>query len=238
MNAADAIRYQSGADLTLKGRWNYVDDASAPTAGDIFGASHGSAAAREKIENYKKRADLGLLVDQYIEPDFNQYLSLEGVENAAKVYVEEGTTIYPKTSINVRFLAVNTEEFGKTAWFRPQLLPYHWYEYLNLLADVPNGALVSSSFKKFNVKVGDELILRVAMQEVRVVVCDFVDYWPSFPSTKTELSGTKTNNHLIVANFGCHSQRSASRGKCDSGINKYGNQVHTLHRRVSWTGRN
>lgn len=206
MNATDIIRYQSGADITLKGSWKYINDENAPTPGDIVGASMGSGVAQAKIDSFKKRRELGLLTDKYIEPDFKQYTGLEGVENAAKVYVEESPAIYTKQSLpNTRFLAVNTDEFGKVAWFRPQLLPYHWYEYLNLLADNPEGALLSSSFKKKNVKVGDEITLHIAgNREVSVVVCDFVDYWPSFSPNKIAGLAYSANNdnYLIVANFG------------------------------------
>ena len=202
MNATDAIRYQSGADITFNGSWNYVDDESAPTPGDIVGASMGSSSAQTKIENYKKRSELGLLIDQYIEPDFDQYLSLKGVESATKVYIEESPSIYPKSILPVRFMAITTDEFAKVAWFRPQLLPYHWYEYLNLLADVPNGVLLSSSFKKQNIKVGDEITLKVAKQEVSVIVCDFIDYWPSYMPNVIDGTGEKSENNLIVANYG------------------------------------
>ncbi len=202
MNASDTMRYQSGADVTLKNSWKYIKDENAPTPDDIIGASWGSVVAQAKIDSYKKRSELGLLIDKYVEPDFNQYASLEGVESTAKVFVEESATVYPKSNAIVRFLAINTDEFGKVAWFRPQLLPYHWYEYLNLLADVPNGVLLSSSFKKKNIKVGDEITLLVAKQEINVIVCDFIDYWPSYSPIGTSITGEKTDNHLIVANFG------------------------------------
>jgi putative ABC transport system permease protein len=201
MNASDNIRYQSGADIVLKDDFKYIDDETAPTPDDIIGASWGNAAAQAKIDSYKKRAELGLLTDKYIEPDFTQYTSLEGVENATKVYVEKSPTIYAGAYANVNFMAINTKEFADVAWFRPQLLPYHWYEYLNLLAEVPNGVLLSSSFKKKNIKAGDEITLKVAMQNVSVIVCDFIDYWPSFMPSVTDNTGKKTDNYLIVANF-------------------------------------
>jgi putative ABC transport system permease protein len=202
MNATDTIRYQSGADITLKGNWKHIDDENVPTPGDYIGASYGDSVAQAKIDSYKKRTELGLLTDKYIEPDFNQYAGLKGVENAARVYVEESSSIYSESVSRIRFMAINTDEFGKAAWFRPQLLPYHWYEYLNLLADVPNGVLLSSSFKKQNIKAGDEITLKVAKQEVSVIVCDFIDYWPSFTPKGIDVSGNKKDNYLIVANYG------------------------------------
>lgn len=202
MNKSDTIRYQSGADITLWGNWDYIEDENTPTPDDVMAASLGSRIAQEKIASYKKRFDLGLLTDKYIEPDFNQYQKLEGVEAATKVYVEESSSIFLNSVTKVRFLAIESNKFGKVAWFRPELLPYHWYEYLNLLADTPNGVLVSSSFQKKNVKIGDELKLKVAKQDVTVLVCGFIDYWPSFTPTTVNKEGNKESNFLIVANFG------------------------------------
>lgn len=202
MNAADTIRYQSGADITIKNDWEYIKDEGAPTPDDIIGASWGSPIAQAKIDSYKKRTELGLLTDRYIEPDFNQYLKLEGVENAAKVYVEESSDIYTKSSANVKFMAIKTNDFAKAAWFRPELLPYHWYEYLNLLADVPNGVLLSTSFQKKNIKIGDEITLKIAKREITFIVLDFVDYWPSYTSKYIDNTGKTAEKNLVVANFG------------------------------------
>lgn len=202
MNASDSIRYQSGADITLTYDWKYVEDENTPTPDDIIGASWGNPIAQAKIDSYKKRAEFGLLIDQYIEPDFSQYTDLEGIESATKVYVEESTGIYAKSGASIRFMAIDTKEFGNVAWFRPQLLPYHWYEYLNLLADTPKGVLLSSSFKKFGLKVGDEITLNVAKQEINVIVCEFVDYWPTYTAKSVDVTGNTKENYLVVANFG------------------------------------
>ena len=201
-NAEDAIRYQIGADITFQDTWEYIDDENAITPNDRIAASSGNRKAISKIESYEKRAKAGLLTDKHIEPDFNQYTQLPGVDKAARVYVEESTSISPIADLPVRFLAIDTIEFGNTAWFRSELLPYHWYEYLNLLADVPNGVILSGSFKDHKIKVGDEIILRVAKRNISVVVCDFVDYWPSFSSNIVDATVKSVKNNLVLANFG------------------------------------
>ncbi len=201
-NAEDAIRYQTGADITLLDNWEYIADENALTTNDYIAASWGNKKALDKIQSFKERAASGLLTDKYIEPDFEQYTGLQGVDKVTKVYVEESTSIAPIASLPVRFLAIDTNEFGKTAWFRSELLPFHWYEYLNLLADIPNGVLLSSSFKDKKIKAGDEITLRVAKQNIKVVVVDFVDYWPSFTQNITDPLGKSIKNNLVVANFG------------------------------------
>ena len=201
-NAEDAIRYQIGADIIFQDAWGYIPDVNAVTDNDLIAAFWGNREAISKIESYKKRSKAGLLTDKHIEPDFDQYTKLPGVDKAARVYVEESMSIAPISGLQVRFIAIETIDFGNTAWFRPELLPYHWYEYLNLLADVPNGVILSSSFKDQNIEVGDEITLRVAKRNVRVVVSDFVDYWPSFTSNTVDATGKEIKNNLVVANFG------------------------------------
>lgn len=203
MNATDSIHYQSGADITLKEVWQFTKDENAPTANDKIAASWGNADAIAKIDSYNERYKLGLLTEKYIEPDYSQYTDLKGVENATKVYVEESAAIGPVANLNVRFMAINTKEFSEVAWFRPQLLPYHWYEYLNLLGSIPNGVLLSSSYKEKNIKVGDEITLKVAKQDVSFIVCEFIDYWPSFSPSGIDKEGKKTDNYLIVTNYDC-----------------------------------
>lgn len=201
-NAEDVIRYQIGADIIFQDTWDYIDDENAITPNDRIAASNGDKRAISKIESYEERVKAGLLTDKYIEPDFNQYTQLAGVGRAARVYVEESTSISPIAELPVRFLAINTLEFGNTAWLRSELLPFHWYEYLNLLAEVPNGVILSGSFKDHKLKVGDKITLKVANRDINVVVCAFVDYWPSFSSNTTDATGKSIKNNLVVANFG------------------------------------
>lgn len=203
MNATEKIRYENGADVAFTGDWKHLDDKNAPTQRDIMSAAMGDETAALKVEKYRIRDKNGLLTDRYIEPDFGQYTSLSGVEHAAKVYVED-TPVRPLYEAgNAKFMAVSPIDFGKTAWFRPQLLKYHWYEYLNLLADTPQGVILSSSFQKYDVKPGDHLIIKLAGRyEVEFIVCDFVDYWPGFVPKREAKQGEDPDNYLIVANIG------------------------------------
>lgn len=55
-------------------------------------------------------------------------------------------------------MGINTKEFGETARLQSGLNKEHWYNYLNDLAEVSNGVIISSNLaKKYNIKVGDSI---------------------------------------------------------------------------------
>ncbi|MDP4090991.1 MAG: ABC transporter permease, partial [Bacillota bacterium] len=163
----------------------------------------------------------------YREPDFSAYAGLPGVEKATKVLQlpnvnindvgkRAGTKVNGasddsakkpnyagnnnKASLKANFMAIIPNEFGQIAWFRSDLLQYHWYNYLNYLTKYPSGILVSSSLAKSNnVKLGDDIIVELGDKETFAgTIMAFIDYWPSYnPYTTDE---DKSDN-LIVANY-------------------------------------
>jgi putative ABC transport system permease protein len=178
-------------------------DKTAPTTSDYIAATFGDKAAVSKVNKYKLRAEMGLLNNNYIEPSFKPYTQLSGVEKVTKVYTEESPQIVVSADVkdaDIKLMGINSKEFGEVAWFRPQLLEYHCYEYLNLLAEMPEGVLLSRSFQKnCNMKIGDHIILKIAKRyEIEAVIREFVDYWPAYNSK----SDTQEDNYLVVANFG------------------------------------
>jgi putative ABC transport system permease protein len=97
-------------------------------------------------------------------------------------------------------MAVIPQEFGRIAWFRSDLLPHHWYEYLNLLAAHPNALLVSSVLKdEYYMEPGQGLRIQLSPETaVEGIIYAFVDYWPSFMPT----GGTsRKKNLLVVGNY-------------------------------------
>jgi putative ABC transport system permease protein len=125
-------------------------------------------------------------------------------------------------------MGINTREFGITANFDSTLMRTHWYHYLNAMAQDPYGVIVSSNFRdEKGYKLGDTITYRDASKTttntihgygytmplgkntsaktVNGVIYGFVDYWPGFASTKTELTAAgdvvQTNHYLIVASL-------------------------------------
>jgi putative ABC transport system permease protein len=92
-------------------------------------------------------------------------------------------------------------EFGKTAWFRPDLLPFHWYAYLNLLTGSPTAVLVSKAFKEdCGASAGDPITISWGNgQSIEGTIYAFLDYWPSFDPNK-KIDGVK-DPYFIVGNL-------------------------------------
>jgi putative ABC transport system permease protein len=164
-NVEDKINYNAGADVVVTPIWeNNADDIAEAMEADPNASS----------------------IVTYIEPSFTPYRKLDGVEYAAKVFATDTgvarATVSTAGSIkNIRILGIDSYDFGQTAWFRDDFLPYHWYHYLNLLVDAPKAALVSTSLRdKFDLEVGDPIYITWGAQAaVECTVYAFVDYWPT-----------------------------------------------------------
>lgn len=165
----------------------------------------------------------------YTEPSYKKYDNVESVVSMTKVYYTESATVpSSKEPIeNVTLMGINTKEFGQTANFDTSLLPTHWYHYLNAMAQDPYGVIVSSNFRDIKgYKLGDSISfadagsiytsggnsgygtytpVTTSGHTVTATIYGFVDYWPGFSPTRTELSSSgdviQTNNYLIVASF-------------------------------------
>jgi len=188
-NIEDKISYMNGADIRLDVYWmNNADAVNAPEGSEM------AASPDEEL--------------RYIEPPMSTYDGIEGVEHMAKVYVqEEGTVSVSGSSTNARktmIMGIDPYDFGNTAWFRDDLLPYHINEYLNLIVDAPKGVLVSTSLKeKFDLDVGDPIkITWGSQQTVECTVYAFIDYWPLYNPYTTDRDGNVIPADCIVANLG------------------------------------
>ncbi len=150
---------------------------------------------------------------QYTEPDYGKYLSL-GAEKVTRVISDGKATCNVKNSgtrgasyVNCLLLGINTREFGECVDFQTDLLPVHWYEYLNAMAMDPMAILVSSNMENLGYALGDTVSYRSGDGfQSQGVICGFVDYWPSYNPKTVILNkdGTTTEmaNYLIVAHFG------------------------------------
>jgi putative ABC transport system permease protein len=185
-NVQDRIHYLTGADITLQEAWQSSGgtqpaSSSSPTGSD-------GAATDEPVVSY--------------EPDFSRYRSLPGVESLTRVLRRSNALVDSPTErvIGSSFMAVIPDEFGRVAWFRPGLLPYHWNQYLNLLTRNPNAFLVSQSFAdSHGVKLGDTLNVTWSGQgNLSGIVFGFVPYWPTYNPWDAERDSPA---QLVVANL-------------------------------------
>lgn len=164
----DRIYYSIGADVALKEYWQEV------TAND------GSDS-----------------VSGYVERDFERFENLEGVETATKVLINENAkvSVGKKTESYVTLMAVEPYKFSDVAWFRNDLLPVHWYNYLKALQDCPSGIILSRPLAdKYEIELGDLVSVKWSGNEaISAPVLAVVDYWPGINPNEPQKKSDKKN---------------------------------------------
>ncbi|MFC3803410.1 ABC transporter permease [Cohnella sp. GCM10012308] len=172
-NTADRIRYSAGSDIVVKAQW--PNDKPAPPA-------PGSPASEQAP------ATMGSSVVHYVEPSFDPYTKLPGVEQAAKVFRKSvgfsaaGEGEAASSSGKATLIGIDTDDFGRTAWFKNSLLAHPFYEYLNLIAGDSKAVLVSASLAaQMKVKPGDTIWIGWDnVQQAPFTVYGTIDYFPTF----------------------------------------------------------
>ncbi|CAH1200345.1 hypothetical protein PAECIP111891_01692 [Paenibacillus allorhizoplanae] len=193
-NVEEKIQYKNGSDIVLQTAWD--NDAPPPQSGPP-GLDSGEKPQGSEGGG-KKRV-------QYVEPPFMPFTQLTGVESAARVFKKEDAYIsIGKDTKKTTLMGIDTDDFGRTAWFRDHLLDHHFYDYLNVLATDSKAVLISRSIaEETGAKVGD--VIRIGWNDVEgatSVIYGIIDYWPSWnPNpilTASSSSGSKTNAPKLV----------------------------------------
>lgn len=188
-NLEEQIYYQNGAEVRLQQHWS---SNAPPPIPDYL---------REELDLPEPEVEEVI----YREPPFEPIQNLKNVETTAKVFEKEAISVRSGKQVidYAQLMAIETNDFGETAWFKDSLLPHHWYEYLNLLANEPSAVLVSKqTATALNLEQGDTISVRWPGSEVaEFIVYGIVDYWPSFnPLAKVDQEG-KQVGALVVANL-------------------------------------
>jgi putative ABC transport system permease protein len=175
-NTSDRVRYAGGADLVLEEAWEYIQDGPDGPITDV------------------------------LVPPWNVHYNLPGVVHPARVRTQDVTPLVNNRAQNkARLMAVDPNDFGQVAWFRPDLLPYHINQYLNLLAQDEEAALVSPNFlARSKLKTGDRVTLVDPDngQEVSLVIYGTVPYWPGLYADQSEFF--VANLDYVEQNLGLH----------------------------------
>ena len=160
-NFVDRIYYSVGADLALSEQWTLPGGGGEP------------GMEGEEPEAPQSRI---------YEPPFFIHYDLPGVISAARVLrLEVGARSGGRFIGNGDLMAIVPPEFGRTAWFRSDLAPFHFFQYLNILSRHYEGALVSQRFfEEAKLSLGDSLTLTFRNQPIEVYVAGVVPYWPTF----------------------------------------------------------
>lgn len=185
-NYEDKIRYEHGADLVVQTLW-------------------GSNLLVPVIPGGPPTTPNGEPV-QYKEPPFEPFKTLSQAASAAKVFRKASADIYVDGGkASAVLMGIDTDQFGRTAWFRRDLMNRHLNEYLNLIAKEPRAVLVSRSIaEEYGVQPGDTLEVGWMYVEAKpFIVYGVVDYFPTFnpnpqPSSR---SGKPVTPHLVVGHL-------------------------------------
>lgn len=191
LNTEDRILYGNGADIILDVNW--VNDAPPPPmSGGPPEAGGGAITQAPKQINY-------------LEPPFEPFLELPGVEFGAKVFTKEDAFFSADEGMgNVTLMGIETDQFGMTSWFRDSLLDYSLNDYLNLIAAETDAVLISRTLaEQKGVKAGDTLLVGwegVSAQPFRVF--GIIDYFPTFnplpPRSLLESQETTGNAPMLI----------------------------------------
>ncbi len=176
-NAEERVSYAVGADATLTEKWQSNRSSGSGgnsnggrVSGSLTTAIPSSSSEEEEETDTKQSVD-------YIEPTFERFENLEGVEKATKVFVKSDVTIRSdkmkvvstvkesssrKNRANadygqsggisdhtdkVKLMTVIPSDFAQVCWSTDRLLPAHINKYLNALSNFNAGVILSSSFK-------------------------------------------------------------------------------------------
>ena len=157
----------------------------------------------------------------YTEGDFERYTRLEGslCEKVTRVIYDDDAVIKAggEELAGSVLMGINTKEFGETAELQDGLNKEHWYNYLNDLAEVSNGVIISSNLaKKYNIKVGDSINyaryspIKKGKEKEEIAspsgtVCAIVDAFPGFQQYVYQKNADgemeEVERYLVVANY-------------------------------------
>ena len=119
----------------------------------------------------------------YTEPDFERFTGLPQVDALTRVMVGEVDVRQDTSNISdVTMMAIETNTFGETAWYRDDLLPLHMNFFLNALALREEGVLLSNNFRtRYGFEVGQWIVYSDSYgNQASGLILGFVERWPSF----------------------------------------------------------
>jgi len=166
-NTEDRIRYGNGAEFVMRSEWPSDETQSTQTGAD---------SANQ--ENSLLRAPV-----HYMEPPFEPYTQLPGVESATKVFVKRDASFTAGSSGgDATLIGIDTDDFGRTAWMPDHLLNYPFYDYLNLIASDSRAVLISRTLAtQQKIKEGDTIFAGWGnVDKQPFTVYGIIDYFPTF----------------------------------------------------------
>lgn len=188
-NAEEKILYKNGADIVIEPVWEKTGGSS------VLAPGVGSSNDKKTDEPVQNAVN-------YIEPPFEPYRQLQGVEHAAQVFIKNEVFVQAgKKALNDATLtAIEPYDFGNVTWTSNELLPYHINEYLNLLQAEESGCIISSAVSEATgAKVGDSINISWGNnKQVIFNVYAVTDYWPSNTPQLNAKDGSAAPKFIIT----------------------------------------
>jgi putative ABC transport system permease protein len=190
LNSDHMIQYSSGADLVFQEVWSN----NMPAGGGGGGGAPAEATPSELI---------------WYEPDFERYTKFPEVDSITKV-MEEKVDVRKSGQVvsSANLMAVESNSFGNTLWFRNDLLPVHINHFLNSLGSQSDGVLLSENFRtNLGFALGDVVTYTDSDNNDAIgIVNGFIEHWPGYSAKErvTERSGetVEADSYLLVSNLG------------------------------------
>ena len=93
-------------------------------------------------------------------------------------------------------MGINTKEFGEMVDMPEGLLPLDFYDYLNALANTPNGVLLSENMRQqYGYEIGNTMLINFKNRKFSLQVVGFVNYWPAYQS---KVYSINKDNEIMV----------------------------------------
>ncbi len=189
------VNVSIGADLDYMPVWKMYDEEGNRIRGGEF--------AKTKL-NVVEMYDEDILVQEikvtFFEIFTDQMKHINGIENIARVYRQREVNVRSgsNTARDVEVMFIDPLEFAKTANYSWNMNPYHLNEYVNALASVEEGVLISESFmKKHNLLRGDVINIYTTVGTFPGKIIGIVKTWPGI-STHYKSATGELNETLFV----------------------------------------
>jgi len=180
-NAENNITFLAGTDVVLEEKWK--DNSARVGNGDDV-----------KVEFY--------------EPEYGRYEQIEGVSSAMQVLHDSVRIVGGSSDVKAecRLMGIHTKEFGEMVTMPDNLLYVDFYDYLNALANTPNGVLMSENMRsRYGYAIGDTVNINLKNRLFSLQVIGFVNYWPAYQPKEYSLNPDgkviAEDEYLMVANL-------------------------------------
>lgn len=183
LNSTERILYRYGSDVIIQTVWEGRAELQTPQgggSGDNPGGNPGGYPGGNPGGNPGGGAGTPTRIN-YIEPPFEIFRTLDGVEAAARVLKTKGNIVVSGRSIGQgTLMGINNDQFAKVAWFREDLFPIHPYYYLNFMGSYEHAAIIPANVaERYQLKQGDLISVGLTDGMIEFVIVGILPYWPS-----------------------------------------------------------